>query len=157
MIPRKGKQYKTIYGILFVIFVELYSVFTTFVFAPALANVVDSWIWISTLALFLLAAHFAGCYLLRNENPLVWLVGIPINIIFVCIFANINDPYFVRSLGLYGIISKYSNEKDLLLTYIPYYFDSIIFSILIAAGRVSFAAPTYYIVKVNKIGLDNKV
>lgn len=157
MRAKVSGKHNTIYGIFFVIFVELYSILTAFVFAPALASVAESWIWISALSVFLLAAHFLSCYLLRHQNPVIWLIGIPVNVIAICCIANINDPYFIRALGLYGIFSRFSNEKDLLLTYFPYYIDAILYSLLIVAGRVAFAAPTYYLVRINSISNSDKV
>lgn len=154
MQNRDDHRNSLISKISFIIFVELYSLLTSFFGTPLLAPHAPAWVWIAVLSIFLISGHFAACYLLRNDNPLLWLFGIPVNVIVICILANINDPFFIRSLGLYGIISKYMVEEDQLITFIPYYFDSLIYAILIAAGRIMFAAPTYYIAKSNKFGQE---
>lgn len=147
-------QNSLISKIMFIIFVELYSLLASFIGIPLLAPHVASWIWISLLSIYLIGGHFLACYVLRRENPFLWLYGIPINIAFICIMAHINDPFFVRSLGLYGIISNFNSEEDKLITFIPYYLDSLIYAILIAAGRIMFAAPTYFIAKSNRLSIE---
>lgn len=144
------------YKVLFVVFVEIYSVFLLFICTPLLASRVSSWVWIAFLALFLITGHFAACYLMRRENPLIWFAGIPVYIIAICIFAQIKNGFFVYSLGLYGIYSRYADESDIILTYIPYYVDSLIFGTLISAGRILFASPTYYITITNDLSRNGE-
>ena len=154
-MPDRRKNYNSLISkIMFIIFVEVYSLLASFIGIPLLTPHVATWIWISLLSIYLIGGHFLACYVLRKENPFLWLFGIPINMIFVCVLANINDPFFVRSLALYGIVSKYNIDQDKLITFIPYYLDSLIYAILIAAGRIMFAAPTYYIAKSNRFSYE---
>ena len=154
MLGREMNRNSLISKIMFIIFVEVYSLLASFIGIPILAPHVTTWIWLSLLSVYLIGGHFLACYVLRRESPFVWLFGIPVNIIFVCVLANINDPFFVKSLALYGIVSKYNIDQDKLITFIPYYIDSIIYAVLIAAGRIMFATPTYYIAKSNRLSYE---
>jgi len=141
-------------SVLIVAVVEFYTQFTLFVFAPTIAFRVDAWIWISIVSLFLITAHFAACYLLRDEKPWIWLAGIPMNVVAVIALSNINMSFFIDSLSLYGIFSKYATELDSVLTFVPYQIDSVLFASLIVSGRISFAAPAYYLAKSNKVSSE---
>ncbi|MBO7426386.1 MAG: hypothetical protein J6U23_11990 [Clostridiales bacterium] len=154
MLGREMKSNSLISKIMFIIFVELYSLLASFIGIPLLSSHVASWIWISLLSVYLIGGHFLACYVLRRESPFLWLYGIPVNIVFICMLSNIDDPFFVRSLALYGIVSKFNVDQDKLITFIPYYLDALIYAVLIAAGRIMFATPTYYIAKSNRLSYE---
>ena len=128
-------------SILFVIVLELYSDMVLFGIGPALAQSFPIWIWLSVVFVLLLVPFFAGCFLLRRENPAVFLCGVPVTAIVIIILARINSEFLVNGLVIYGIYSIYSPERDIVLTYLPYYVDAIIMALLMVAGRYVFFLP----------------
>ena len=143
------EKLQKIFPAILVVTVELFSVIVLFFIAPVLSYVAADWVWISFAVINLIAVYFFALYFLRKERPVIWLIGVPVNIISVIVLSLIKSERIAYALELYGIYSVHYDEFVYTSNYyayiVPFYVDAIVFATLIFLFRTMFSIPTYYV------------
>lgn len=140
-----------VFPFILVVTVELFTVAILFFIAPFLAQVTATWIWIAFAVTNLIVVHCFAMYFLRKARISIWLIGIPINVIVICLICLINNPFVVYSLRLYGIFSIYETMTGVDTFTAPFYIDAISYALLIYFGRMIFSIPIKFVADLNEI------